>query len=228
VCLGRDRPGVVDDVVRDRGERPVSGESWTCPRSRSAHDWEGRYRRADTPWDLGAPPPALLALLEELAAHGERLRVLVPGAGSGHDAIAWAAAGHEVTALDVAPTAVELARGRAHGLRVLMDVVLADLFDLPRSFRDAFDVVWEQTCFCAVPLERRPAYVEAMCSALRRGGIFYGLFWHHGRPGGPPFDVTTAQVRELFVARFREMACEPVVVSAPSRADEFLATLRRR
>jgi SAM-dependent methyltransferase len=195
-----------------------------CP----GHDWEGRYRSGDVPWDLGAPPPALLRLLEELAERRERLRVLVPGAGTGHDAMAWAAAGHEVTALDVAPTAVERARARARELRVLVDVVLGDLFELPASLLEAFDAVWEQTCFCAVPLDRRAAYVQAMGSALRRGGVLYGLFWHHGRPGGPPFDVTTEQVRALFASRFVEVACEPVALSAPTRSDEFLATLRRR
>lgn len=187
--------------------------------------WDARYREADTPWDLGRPPPALLDLLERLTGHA--LRVLVPGAGHGRDAVAWAAAGHEVTALDHAPTALEQCHRHCRETGVRLDMVLADVLHLPREMEGQFDCVWEQTCFCALcPTERR-AYVAQMARALRPGGTFYGLFWKHGAQGGPPYDVTEACVRAVFDGRFRIVRIDPVL-SLPHRRREFLAVMRRR
>ncbi len=195
--------------------------------ARRPHDWEGRYRSGDTPWDLGGPPPVLLQVLERHPARTRVLRVLVPGAGTGHDAIAWARAGHRVVAIDIAPAAVARARENVRRAGVSVEVLLADLFALPARLAGAFDVVWEQTCFCAIPPERRPEYVDAMASVLRPGGSFHGLFWNHGRPGGPPYDVTVGEVRASFAPRFVEVSVEPVVESVPTRRHEFLAVYRR-
>jgi len=41
-----------------------------------------RYEENDTPWDKGAPAPALTTFLHEKQIAG---RVLVPGRGRGHD-----------------------------------------------------------------------------------------------------------------------------------------------
>jgi SAM-dependent methyltransferase len=190
-----------------------------------AERWDARYRTGDTPWDLGRPPPALLDLLDRLVEEG--LRVLVPGAGHGRDAVAWAAAGHEVTALDHAPGALEACHryGRETGVR--LRVLLADVLHLPRDLEGAFDAVWEQTCFCALPPEERRAYAREMARALRPGGRFFGLFWRHGRRGGPPYDVTEACVRAHFEAFFEIVEIQPVL-SLPHRQREFLAVMRRR
>jgi SAM-dependent methyltransferase len=188
--------------------------------------WDARYREQNTPWDLGDAPPALRRLLGSLPPG--RLRVLVPGAGPGHDAIAWARAGHDVVAVDFAPSAVAAARARARKAGVSLEVVEADVFALPPEFAGAFDVVWEQTCYCAIPLDRRRAYATAMARALKPGGVFLGLLWHHGQEGGPPFDVTVADVRGDLAEAFEEVSIEPVVDSVESRASEFLATFRVR
>jgi len=190
-----------------------------------AERWDARYREGNTPWDLGRPPPALLGLLEELVE--ETLSVLVPGAGHGRDAIAWAAAGHEVTALDHAPTALESCRRQSREAGVHLRVVLADVRHLPHDLDGQFDAVWEQTCFCALQPTDRQAYAAMVSRALRPGGVFYGLFWKHGGSGGPPFDVTEACVRATFDRCFQLLALRPVT-SLPHRGCEFLAIMRRR
>jgi SAM-dependent methyltransferase len=195
-----------------------------CPHGREG--WEQRYREGRAAWDLGAAPPCLGRLLAGLPAR--RLRVLVPGAGFGHDAVAWARAGHQVTAVDFAPSAVAGARARARETGVAMAVLEEDLFALPATLEGAFDAVWEQTCYCAVAPKRRDEYAAAMARALVPGGTLYGLFWNHGREGGPPYDVTPAQVRDVFASRFHLLSLEPVPDSVPARGNEFLAVFRRR
>jgi SAM-dependent methyltransferase len=164
-------------------------------------DWESHYRTGDMPWEKGAAHPALIAFLKTNPVHG---RVLVPGCGTGHDVRALAATADEVVGLDLAPSAVAAAKKQppVGGERY----VLGDLFALPPSLCGVFDVVFEHTCFCAIPPERRADYVEAVAAALKPGGHLLAVFYLDPGldPGesGPPFGVTRAELDALFGSRF--------------------------
>ena len=71
-------------------------------------DWESRYQQHDTPWAHGeAAPPLVHFLRSTTIPLGPQ--VLLPGCGKGHDAIALARAGFNVTGIDLAPSAVNAA-----------------------------------------------------------------------------------------------------------------------
>jgi len=199
-------------------------EKLECPLS--PEGWEARYRDDDTGWDLGGPPPALVKLLDDLG--DAKLKVLVPGAGFGNDAIAWAAARHAVTTVDYAASAVAGAIERAKAAKVALEVLEHDLFDLPDALNQSFDAVWEQTCFCAIHPDRRAAYVESIAGVLKPGGAFYGLFWNHSMEDGPPFDVTPDHVRDIFGGRFVIESLQPAHASDERRPNEFVAAMRLR
>ena len=118
-------------------------------------DWDQFYRQGETPWEKGAPHPALIEWINENPLRG---RVLVPGCGFGHDVRALAAAGAEVLGLDIAPFAI--AAARAFPRCGHESYILADLFD-PGAVRGKFDWVFEHTCFCAIQLDRRGEYARA-------------------------------------------------------------------
>jgi SAM-dependent methyltransferase len=164
-------------------------------------DWESRYVTGDVPWDKGSAHPGLIAFLKSNPVHG---RVLVPGSGLGHDARALAATADEVVGLDISPSAVKAAK--AHPTVGGERYVPGDLFALPPPLRGAFDVVFEHTCFCAIPPERRADYVSAVASALAPGGLVLAVFYLDPGldPGesGPPFGVTRAELDALFAPRF--------------------------
>lgn len=206
----------------ERARPTSSGAGATDPQ-----DWEQRYREGRTRWDLGGAPPALARAIAARPAP-PRLRVLVPGAGFGHDALAWARAGHGVTAVDLAVSATDALSARAQRAGLPLRVLTADLFHLPTDLSSAFDLVWEQTCYCAIPPERRLDYVRAMADALVPGGLLLALLWNHGQPGGPPYDVRWEEARSLFLGRFAERSVEPVPDSVPGRSHETLVTLVRR
>src|SRR5690349_15238372 len=105
-------------------------------------DWEAQYQKGVTPWDKGAPSPGLVDFLAQEPLSG---RVLVPGCGAGHDVRVIAPQAEEVVGIDIAPSAVEIARGLPAAGRERYE--LADLFDLPAPLRGSFDWVWEHTCF---------------------------------------------------------------------------------
>ncbi|MCA9700538.1 MAG: methyltransferase domain-containing protein, partial [Myxococcales bacterium] len=148
----------------------------------------------------------------------------------GHDALAWAAAGHEVVAVDFAPEAVASMRGRARETGLALEVIEADVSAPPASLRAGFDLVWEQTCLCALPPERRRPYLEQMAATLHPQGQMVALLWHHGNEGGPPYDMAPVLVERLVTGLFTIDRREPVAASIREREPEtlwWLSPLRR-
>lgn len=169
-------------------------------------DWQHQYDTGDTPWDKGSPAPALVQYLAHSPITG---RVLVPGCGTGQDVKAIGAAGADhVTGLDIAPGAVERARrflaGTPH-----TEALAGDLFqDCHRPpLAGQFDAVWEHTCYCAIPPERRGEYAEAIAAALKPGGRLIGVFylnpWDEGedQTQGPPFGTGLEELIRNFESR---------------------------
>ena len=150
--------------------------------------WEDNYRSGRTGWDLGMPTP----VFQRLAESGEFPpgKMLVICAGRGYDARMFARLGFEVTAVDFAEEAVQemLALNEPE---TSMEVIQADLFDLPAFMKAEFDYILEYTCFCAIDPQRRAEYINSVTNLLKPGGIYIALaFPIGGRTGGPPFVVT--------------------------------------
>ena len=163
--------------------------------------WENLYQTQQNGWDKGQAAPPIARMLRE-GFLKPAARIAVVGAGPGHEVVAAAKLGFVVTAMDFAPTSLAQLRaaGRASGAG--FELLDADLFTLPSTRAGQFDAVLEHTCFCAIEIARRAEYVEAVHALLVPKGIFFGLFYAHGKEGGPPFTTTEAEVRTLFSKRF--------------------------
>ena len=188
-------------------------------------DWNRRYVEGDTPWDKGSAHPALDTALAHGAFSG---RILVPGCGTGHDVRALAARGLEVTGLDIAPLA--LRKARTHAPVGQEKYLLGDLFDLPEGFANAFDGVFEHTCFCAIDPVRRADYVDAVASALKPSGRLLSVFFLDPDNGGegPPFGCTTAEIDRLFASCFRLLQEDSELPTFPEREGRELLRLFER
>lgn len=187
--------------------------------------WEERYQSGTARWDLGQPAPAFVSLLDTDAPPPGRMAVL--GSGRGHDALLFAARGFEVVGFDYAPSAVTEATIAAQKRHLNAQFLQRDIFSLSRDFAQSFDYVLEHTCFCAIELAQRPAYVQLVRSLLRPQGELIALFWAHGRLGGPPFGATVTEIHQLFIPAFEMLSFAPVPNSPPGREDEeYLARLR--
>lgn len=175
--------------VRSRGE-DLAG---TTP-SQAAF-WEHLYRDDAAGWELGRATPPLASYFAKYSPRGSR--VLVVGCGRGHEARMLAGHGAQVVAIDLAERAITAARGLDAGTGVAYRV--HDLF-VPLAER--FDMVVEHTCFCAIEPARRDEYVERVADALVDGGALVGLFFDHGRPGGPPYTTDADELTRRFTRRF--------------------------
>src|SRR5260221_14768405 len=134
--------------------------------------WYDVYQANDTHGKEGLQA---LPLLERLQNRGPlEGEVLVPGCGYGHDVRAIAAASPEsaVVGIDIAATALQEALKYPGSGREVFQ--FADIFALAESLQNRFDWVFEHTCFCAIPPERRPDYVNMAVFALKTNGRLLG------------------------------------------------------
>ena len=187
----------------------------------SSDYWNALYVKGDTNWDKGVCSPPIARLLKEgVAPKGARLAVI--GAGRGHEAIEAARLGYRVSSIDFAEEAARAMAAAAEAAGVAVEVMQEDLFHLPKRRPAHYDAVLEQTCFCAIAIERRPEYVEAIHALLKKGGVLFGVFYAHGRPGGPPFDTTEDEIRRLFALQFELLRLERAKDSWDQRAGKEL------
>ena len=117
--------------------------------------------------DLEANP----YLTEWLKGHhlnGQMKKAIAIGCGVGDDAEEMANYGYEVTAFDIAPTAIELCKKRYKNTNV--KYIVEDLFDYPEEWRGSFDLVYECNTIQVLPGKYRKQAMEAMVSLLAKEG----------------------------------------------------------
>lgn len=179
----------------------------------SSTNWEERYQTGDMPWEKGEASPGLV---DFLAAHPELPRgtVCVPGCGTGHDARVWARAGFDVTGLDIAPTAIRLARQRTAEAGLKAKFELADF--LKQKPSHSFDWVFEHTLFCAIDPGERDEYAAALLRWLKPGGDYLAINYIIPDRNGPPFGTTREELWHRFSPKF-DLIEEVMPRSYPNR-----------
>ncbi|NOR56687.1 MAG: methyltransferase domain-containing protein [Sulfurovum sp.] len=117
--------------------------------------------------DLEASP-YLTQWLKENPLKAEKKSAIAIGCGVGDDAEEMANYGFDVTAFDIAPTAIELCKNRYTQSKV--KYLVADLFDYPKTWQGRFDLVYECNTIQVLPGKYRKQAMQAMVSLLAKGG----------------------------------------------------------
>ncbi len=112
------------------------------------------------PWADLEPNKFLRRFAEKTNLKGNNRNALVVGCGLGDDAKFLYDLGFNVTAFDISPTAIEWAR-RIHQ-ETDIKFFVADLFDTPKQWYQAFDFVLEIYTIQPLPLEIRPQVIDAI------------------------------------------------------------------
>jgi SAM-dependent methyltransferase len=169
--------------------------------------WEEIYQGGRAGWDLGGPTPVFRSLLADIRGAGQATeefppgRIVVPGAGRGHDAREFARHGFDVTAVDFAENAVQSMR-ELNDPVAPVKIVQQDIFQLPPEWDGTFDYFLEYTCFCAIDPHRRAEYADVVTRLLKPGGVYIDLaFPLDSHAGGPPFAVSLPEILRLFGER---------------------------
>ncbi|MBM3401604.1 MAG: methyltransferase domain-containing protein [Bacteroidetes bacterium] len=179
--------------------------------------WNERYLLNETGWDLGQISPPLKAYIDQLS--DKNLRVLIPGCGNSYEAEYLLEHGFtDITVIDIAPALVDRLKSKFRANQNIK-IILGDFF----THKAEYDLVLEQTFFCALNPELRKSYVEAMSGLLARDGKLAGvLFNREFETQGPPFGGTDTEYLALFGDGFKFKIFEPCYNSFSKRADSEL------
>jgi SAM-dependent methyltransferase len=163
--VGRRRPGRTPDVRGLVDEHLGAGRptGWFEPVYAAA-----RGRADRVPWGGEQPHPYVTDWLDDPVVPPPGRRAVVVGCGLGADAAEVDERGYEVTAFDVAPSAVAWARKR---LPATVDVRVQDLLELPDDLVGAFDLVVEVRTVQSLPGVVRDAAMHAVASLAGPGGV---------------------------------------------------------
>lgn len=158
-----------------------------------AQYWENRYREQQTGWDIGYPSDPIITYADQL--EDKQTDILLPGAGNAWEASWLYEHGFKkVTVIDIAPSPLKNLLQRAPGFPE-EHLLQEDLFEHDKQY----DLILEQTFFCALPPSRRPEYVKKMHSLLRDKGRIAGVLFDFPNDGsGPPFGGSLKEYKELF------------------------------
>ena len=161
--------------------------------------WEERYREQRLGWDIGDISPPLKAYIDQL--RDKEQKILIPGAGYGYEAVYLFQNGFKNTfVLDIAGQPLEDIRVRSDGFPT-EQLIENDFFDADIG---NFDLIIEQTFFCALDPSMRPNYVQRMYEILNKGGKLAGLFFDFPlTENGPPFGGSKQEYTDLFKPLFR-------------------------
>jgi SAM-dependent methyltransferase len=177
---------VADDPFR--GRHPTSHERLT------GQPWDASYHEGPAPWDIDHPQPAVVRLASQGGFTGE---VLDAGCGSGENALHIASLGLSVLGVDVAETAVAMARAKAEALGSEAEFAVADAFELERLGR-RFTTVLDCGLFHTFDDEERPRYVASLASVTERGGSVHVLCFSDDGPDTGPHPISQHELRAAF------------------------------
>ena len=216
-----------DDDAITVGEQRIETKPWLIdnPDVDKPSWWTEKFQEDGAPWDLAGPSPVLPALIPQLKL--QRSRILVLGAGAGHDAAWLAEQGHIVTAVDFSPEAITRAKQKYSHVSDL-HFMQADVFQLPASMNSSFDIVFEHTLYCAIAPSKRPDLMKVWRRVLIDNGHILGVFEARDKAWGPPYGGSEWEVRSRLQKSFRMLYWMRFRGSAMTRAgQEFFVYAQR-
>lgn len=179
--------------------------------------WNNRYEQNNTGWDMGHVSPPLKKYIDQI--ENKNLRILIPGCGNSYEAAYLAQQGFtDITLIDIAPLLVQQLKEKfIH--EPAIKIVLGDFFE----HLGKYDLIMEQTFFCALHPSLRNNYVNKMHELLAKNGRLAGvLFATEFEAAGPPFGGTAAEYETLFANKFYLHTMAPCYNSHSKRAGNEL------
>jgi SAM-dependent methyltransferase len=209
-------------------EGPLRGRRATSHERLSGRPWDASYHGGPAPWDIGRPQPVVVRLASEGRFAGA---VLDAGCGTGENALHVASLGLPVLGIDVAETALAMAKVKAVERGIEAEFVAADALQLQR-LRRRFQTVLDCGLFHTFDGDERPRYVASLASVTEHGARLYVLcFSDEGQDLGP-HPVSREELRAAFdpAHGWTIVAIEPERVQTRFHDDgapAWIATIQR-
>ena len=179
--------------------------------------WEERYQKGEISWNVGNVTTPIKEYIDQLT--DKNIKILIPGAGNGYELDYLIEKGFKNSfVVDYAETPLENLKKRIPNLDN-NQIINADFFELEGKY----DLIIEQTFFCALNPELRMEYVQKMKSLLNPKGKIVGiLFQFPLTTEGPPFGGSKEEYNALFANDFSIITMETASNSIKARAGKEL------
>lgn len=176
--------------------------------------WNIRWENGQTGWDIGQPSPAIINYMSQYAH--KSAAILIPGCGNAHEADWLLQNGFSnITLIDIAPKAVAQLKEKYDQIPQV-NIILGDFFE----HKGKYDLMIEQTFFCAIEPGLRKKYVTQSASLLKEEGHIIGLLFNTlFEKEGPPFGGDIIEYRSLFETKFVIKKMEDCFNSIQPRAN---------
>lgn len=176
--------------------------------------WNLRYINHQTNWDIGFPSPAIVKWLDN--QQNLDLKILIPGAGLGHEVrYAFHKGFNHIYYMDYADHAIKSFKKRCPNFPE-EHILTGDFFNLPLN--NYFDIIIEQTFFCAQKPSNREDYVTKIHDLLKSDGKLIGLLFEtEFDKDGPPFGGRKSDYQNLFDKKFDILKMAKSNLSIPPR-----------
>jgi SAM-dependent methyltransferase len=182
----------------------------------SAEYWNDRYINNASQWDLGIVSPPLKTYIDQL--ENKDIAILIPGAGNSYEAAYLMEQGFtNITVIDIAPIVIQqLQQKYPHQKSIRF--IETNFF----NWIGQYDLILEQTFFCAIDPVLRTNYVKHMAQLLKPNGKLVGLLFNRIFEAGPPFGGDKESYQQLFESYFSFQKIEACHNSIAPRANTEL------
>lgn len=176
--------------------------------------WNSKWKSGQTSWDVGKATPAITTYIEQYVNTSSA--ILIPGCGNAHEAEFLVASGFtNITLIDIAPNAVDKLKEKFTSASQIK-ILCGDFFE----HQGNYDLIIEQTFFCAIPPSRRKEYAEKTASLLHKNGKIIGLLFNKiFENQGPPFGGSLSEYKMIFEPFFTVKIMEECYNSILPRAN---------
>ncbi|NNC45467.1 MAG: methyltransferase [Winogradskyella sp.] len=179
--------------------------------------WENRYVSKSTPWDIGYVSTPIKDYIDQLK--DKNISILIPGAGNAYEAeYLWQQGFKNIYVVDIAKSPLDDLKRRIPDIPS-NQILFNDFFNLDKTF----DLIIEQTFFCALEPTLRDKYVSKTYDLLTANGKIAGLFFNFPlTKEGPPFGGSATEYRNRFKSKFKIKTLETSYNSIQPRANKEL------
>lgn len=159
--------------------------------------WTERYIQNNIPWDAGEITTPIKEYVDQLK--NKDLKILIPGVGNGHELTYLYNNGFKnVYGLDISEEPIENLKNN-NPYFPENQLIVGDFF----KHNNTYDLIIEQTFFCALNTDLRPLYVNKISELLKQNGKLAGvLFSFPLTEQGPPFGGSIKEYEQLFLGKF--------------------------
>lgn len=179
--------------------------------------WEERYKNQSTGWDIGTISEPLKTYIESIK--DTSISILIPGAGNSYEAEYLYQKGFKnIDVIDIAAQPLKNLKARVPNFPE-ENLIQINFFDWCKTY----DLILEQTFFCALDPTMRPAYAKKMAQLLKPKGKLAGvLFDFPLTESGPPFGGSLEEYQNYFDPYFKIKKFEKCYNSILPRAGKEL------